>query len=440
MLSPGKIAFLEDGPLSPNGGEGATYRFVETARLFSKNGYEVLFINAYRGWSDWRRLAELASEGIRVALVHPDDFYSHADVLRARLKEFSPEFVQTKDPKMIASLIEREVLPPSTNLIFDCHDLHDQTPGADDLWRKELFAALVSDLVVCISPDEANRLTNYCNEDKVVFRPCAIDERLVRKSELRPTRHRLAYVGHLYYGPNEQAARWLCKHVIPLLRAKDQQIQVSFFGHVPPALKAELSSEAAVFHGYVEDVVGAVAQCDAALSVVQEGTGTRVKIIHYAAAATPVVANKLGLQGWPLDCGAVIAEQAEDIARSCAELVGSPEMRLAAGSRLQAYMLRQQGAADIGLRGQGSSTPDRYHQRYLSFLRGANVPVEKNFMSDLAEETQPWLGEMVTKGRFRSMFSENILVGEFLDLTDKSVLRVLEDREAGAGAMRVGSI
>ncbi|MBY3158014.1 glycosyltransferase [Rhizobium laguerreae] len=436
----GRIVFLEDGPLSPNGGEGATYRFIEGARLFASSGYDVLFINSFRGWSDWRRLAELAEVGIRVALVHPDDFYLNADVLRTRLREFSPDFVQTKDPKMIASLIERDLLPPSTNLIFDCHDLHDETAGARELWNKELFAAMISDFVICISPEEAKRLAEYCPEKQIIFRPCSIDISIMRKPETRPTRRRLAYVGHLYYEPNEQAARWLCQEMMPYLWSKDDRIELSFFGHVPPALKTELSSHRTIFHGYVEDVVKAVSDCDVALSVVREGTGTRVKVIHYAAAATPVVANLLGLQGWAPDCGALLAERPEDIASACLHLISSPEERVVAARQLQDYLLHNNAPAEVNLQKHRFTSSERFPLRYQRFLAEANLPAtNENFMTKLAHETQPWLEEMVKKGRFKSVVTREIQTGEFFDLTVKTALDTLASRGVDVAARAAGN-
>jgi len=168
---------------------------------------------------------------------------------------------------------------------------------------------------------------NGVDVDEVLFEPPAADA---------PAR--AVFVGTLDYRPNEDAVRWFCSSVLPLVRRHVPDFELEVVGARPSTSVQALARQDGVqIVGGVPDVRPHLRR--AALTVVplRAGSGTRLKILEAFAAGTPVVSTSLGCRGLDVVDGfhALVADDARDLAAAIVRLVREPatRKRLAAEAR-----------------------------------------------------------------------------------------------------------
>ncbi len=127
----------------------------------------------------------------------------------------------------------------------------------------------------------------------------------------------LVYHGIYSYGPNLEAIQVLADEVLPRLHAAGVRPKVLAVGPMPP--EKELHEDI-VFTGTVEQVAPYLKAADLAVVPLQQGGGTRMKLLDYFAAGVPVVSTRKGAEGLPLEDGQEILLRDEPDAFSKAVL------------------------------------------------------------------------------------------------------------------------
>jgi glycosyltransferase involved in cell wall biosynthesis len=142
---------------------------------------------------------------------------------------------------------------------------------------------------------------------------------------------RLLFVGAMGYFPNQDAARFLCREVVPCLRGMtDRPVRIDIVGPGSVERLADLGHDPTVhLHGRLPDLTACYAEADIAVVPIRAGGGTRIKILEAFAYGAPVVATSLGAEGLEgVDREhLLIADDATDFARACLELVQTPALR-----------------------------------------------------------------------------------------------------------------
>jgi glycosyltransferase involved in cell wall biosynthesis len=147
------------------------------------------------------------------------------------------------------------------------------------------------------------------------------------------------FFGNLGYFHNAEPARFVAEEVFPLVRAAVPEATLRIVGARPGAAIMRLDALDGVHVvGPVEDMAVQLHRCAAAVIPMLTGSGIKNKALEAMATGTPVVANRLGMQGV---VGAspgrhyLKAEDAEGLAAACIELLRSPARRdaLAASGR-----------------------------------------------------------------------------------------------------------
>ncbi len=106
---------------------------------------------------------------------------------------------------------------------------------------------------------------------------------------------RLLFVGTLGYFPNADAARFLCRDIVPALRRlSGHAIVVDLAGAGDTTGLRDIAQMPEVtLLGYVEDLAPLYAAADIAVAPLRAGGGTRIKILEAFAHGVPVVATWL---------------------------------------------------------------------------------------------------------------------------------------------------
>ncbi len=145
------------------------------------------------------------------------------------------------------------------------------------------------------------------------------------------------FVGNFNYYPNDDAARYFCARVLPLLRAgAPGPFLVRFVGASPSGAVRALASEPEVtVTGPVADVTPWYESAHAVIVPVRTGGGTRIKILEAFTHRRPVVSTPAGAEGLDVTSGRhlLLGGSPEDFAGHCARLMRDPALgrALAAG-------------------------------------------------------------------------------------------------------------
>jgi glycosyltransferase involved in cell wall biosynthesis len=145
-------------------------------------------------------------------------------------------------------------------------------------------------------------------------------------AEHRPLR--LVFVGNLGYAPNEDAVIFLSREILPRLRAGlGRPVVASVAGAgASGALIAAAAAADVTLLGPVEELRPLYAAADMAVVPLRAGGGTRIKILEAFAAATPVVATPVGIEGIAAlhRVHALVADGADAFAQACLALAADP--------------------------------------------------------------------------------------------------------------------
>lgn len=200
----------------------------------------------------------------------------------------------------------------------------------------ERYLPMFDRVLVC-APDDAQRLqSKYPGAHFAVvpngYRAGAPAPRTNQDDTLR-----LLFVGTLGYFPNEDAARFLCREIVPALRRLSRRnIRVDLVGGGPSEAVLALGQDADIHvHGYVEDLTSCYATADIAVVPVRAGGGTRIKILEAFAQGVPVVATRVGAEGIDAADGThlMLADDPESFARACLGLKDDAQKAAALAAR-----------------------------------------------------------------------------------------------------------
>jgi glycosyltransferase involved in cell wall biosynthesis len=136
----------------------------------------------------------------------------------------------------------------------------------------------------------------------------------------------LVYHGTYSYGPNLEAVRLLASELLPRLERAGLAVSVLAIGNRPPA---ETMHPRIHFTGSVGALGAVLPAADMAVIPLQDGGGTRMKILDYFAAGVPVVSTTKGIEGIPVTHGieALIIDDFDAMAAAVVSLAGNAGQR-----------------------------------------------------------------------------------------------------------------
>lgn len=151
----------------------------------------------------------------------------------------------------------------------------------------------------------------------------------------------VVFVGGFIHPPNVDAALWLGREIMPLLRARRPGVRLLIVGNDPPREVRALDGRDIIVTGRVPDVAPFLARAAVVLAPLRMGGGMRLKVLQAMALGKAVVATPLGAEGIVTAGGApplVVAEDAVAIADAVADLLASEATRRALGERARAHI------------------------------------------------------------------------------------------------------
>ncbi|MFI5348580.1 MAG: glycosyltransferase family 4 protein [Elusimicrobiota bacterium] len=193
--------------------------------------------------------------------------------------------------------------------------------------------------VVALSAADARRLTPLAGPGKVRVVPTGTEtERLSFKPPAGREAARALFIGHYPHYPNEDAAVFLCREVLPRLKLLVADAKVSLVGSAPTAAVRALAGPDVEVIGEVADVAPHLWRAGLFIAPMRLGFGIKGKVLEAFSAGLPVVATPEACEAMPGLRGGrelLIARGPDELAAAAARVIGDRALaaRLARAAR-----------------------------------------------------------------------------------------------------------
>ena len=324
------ILFVDEFVPFYDRGAGARRAF-ELLRIMRRLGYHVIFVPD-DGKLHQPYAGELAAAGIEIA--------------RSRGGAAAVQTVAQNAPRAGIAWLSRPALCAKylpvgransrAAIIYDTVDLHyvrlegarsharpDGDPAA--MRELELYLAMQCDRTVVTAEAERATLQHegvaQCVVVPVIQPPS--------ENEAPPfsARSGVLFVGNYTHAPNEDAALWFCREILPLVR-EHENVPVTFAGADPTRRVQALRAAGVAVPGFRKTLAPLFDAHRIFIAPLRYGAGIKGKVVEALAMGIPVVLTATAAQGIGLCDGrdALICDSAADFAAAVVRLNGDPEL------------------------------------------------------------------------------------------------------------------
>jgi sugar transferase (PEP-CTERM/EpsH1 system associated) len=133
--------------------------------------------------------------------------------------------------------------------------------------------------------------------------PTGVDTEYFAPETAAVSEPRLVFTGSMDWLPNEDAMRFFCHDVLPLIRIEEPRTRLSIVGRAPTAAVRALADEHIEVTGTVADVRPYMRKAAVHVVPLRIGGGTRLKIFEAMAMGQAVVSTTIGAEGLPITDG-----------------------------------------------------------------------------------------------------------------------------------------
>jgi glycosyltransferase involved in cell wall biosynthesis len=152
--------------------------------------------------------------------------------------------------------------------------------------------------ITCSNLD-SDRLQNLAPEAKVSVIPNSVDTDFFKPTGRLNDINSIIFVGSMSWYPNIQAVLYIADKIWPRLQHMHQNLQIHIIGASPPESIRTLASKHVGFHvhGFLDDIRPFMESATVYLCPVQDGGGTKLKILDAMAMGKAVVAHPIACEG-----------------------------------------------------------------------------------------------------------------------------------------------
>jgi glycosyltransferase involved in cell wall biosynthesis len=190
-------------------------------------------------------------------------------------------------------------------------------------WRRATLCASVTE------DDRALMLRTDPALDVVVVPDGADHLRPARNGAAPASSREIVLVGNFAYQPNADAARHLCKDVLPLVRERVPSARVVLVGNDPPDEVRALAGADVAVTGRVPCIEPYLERAAVAVCPLRIGGGIKVKMLEALCRGKAIVTTSVGIQGLGagVEAAVRVADDAASFAAAIADLLERPAER-----------------------------------------------------------------------------------------------------------------
>jgi len=298
-----RIAFFIDGTFLPER-DGASTRFARLPAEICRAGLGVCVFHAFRGWS---RLERIAEEPYPTYFFHPKNYYNNLTLLVDLITRENIDVVQMNDLETIQNVGLPLARATGVRLVYEAlyHSgtlarqlgLPESQLGA--IRSLETKVAESVDHIITFSEPDRQRWLDFSQApvDRISVVPFGVDCAADTAGSGWIGRPSVAFIGNGYFEPNRRAIDRIATDIWPALQSRLADASCLIVGDMSPQLRARCLRAGIEMAGEVADPRPVLRNCSVGIAPVSEGSGIRVKLLHYLAAGLPAIATSVAAEG-----------------------------------------------------------------------------------------------------------------------------------------------
>jgi sugar transferase (PEP-CTERM/EpsH1 system associated) len=182
--------------------------------------------------------------------------------------------------------------------------------------------------------------------DTEFFAPSIPNPQSAIRNPQSAVRNELVFTGSMDWLPNEDAMRYFCREILPIVRAEEPDARLSIVGRAPtPAVRRLAADHAGAVRvtGRVDDVRPYVRDAAVYIVPLRIGGGTRLKIFEAMAMGKAIVSTTVGAEGLPVTHGEhlLLADEPRAFARDIVRLMRDVDRRRALESAARGLVVER---------------------------------------------------------------------------------------------------
>ncbi|MFQ6011768.1 MAG: glycosyltransferase family 4 protein [Nitrososphaerales archaeon] len=154
----------------------------------------------------------------------------------------------------------------------------------------------------------------------------------------------LVFTGNMSYHPNEDAIRFFCRKILPLIQKRLPQVGLDVLGKNPSPNFLQFAKGICNVSvtGFVKNLKAEMLKRCVYVSPLRIGTGVKVKLLEAMSVGMPIIATAVSTEGLDVENGKhlLIASSPDEFAEKVVSAVSSLELRSHLG--IQARMKMEQ--------------------------------------------------------------------------------------------------
>lgn len=205
-------------------------------------------------------------------------------------------------------------------------------------WEREVFAAAARIVAVTGEDAAAIRQLTRTPVDVVVN---GVDCAAFSAVAPSPEEQRLLFLGNYEYPPNVDAVTWLLDEIMPLLWQKRPDAKCTIAGYAMPQEWAVRWPDSRIeWAGFVEDLAGLQRTSSVFVAPLQDGGGSKLKVLEAMAGGLPLVTTRQGASGLQIqdEQEYLHADDAESFAKAVARLLEHPAQAASLAAEARHYV------------------------------------------------------------------------------------------------------
>lgn len=195
----------------------------------------------------------------------------------------------------------------------------------------EKMAIRRADGVISIADTDAKVFERYTeNPEKIcVMHPYNLYDCVKTEEDIHSTSNSICFIGGYNWYPNQAAADYLVKELMPVLREKRPGIKLYLVGKEPTDTMQGYAAENpdVVVTGLVDSVDPYVKNCDVFVNAMFDGSGMNIKMMEAMGKGIPVVTSEYGCRGIPVTDGkeVLVFQSPEQCAEQICKMIEDKE-------------------------------------------------------------------------------------------------------------------
>lgn len=188
------------------------------------------------------------------------------------------------------------------------------------------------DFLAAVTEEDARHIRSAAGGLEVAVIPDGIEQPQPAGPHPDVTSPSIAFVANFGYRPNVDAALYLCRVILPLIRRNVPDVEVWLVGNAPPESVRACASEGIIVTGRVPKVEPYIDAADVIVCPLRIGGGVKVKILEALARGKAIVTTSIGTQGIGAAIPAAVRDDPAWFASATSDLLLHADAR----SRLEA--------------------------------------------------------------------------------------------------------